>query len=85
MDSFPGATIADLKGVVGKTKPNPKVEVIIRSMGIHNRTQDPPETSVADLQKLLKLFNLNSEMPKSGYLLLISQRLFPKSNKIIYT
>lgn len=53
IDSFPGATFLHLRGVLDKLEPDSKVQILILSLGINNRTQKSPETSIAELRKLM--------------------------------
>lgn len=53
IDSFRGTTFMHLKGVLDKLERDPKVKILILSLGINNRTQKSPETSIGELRKLL--------------------------------
>lgn len=53
IDSFPGATFLHLKGVLDKLEPDSQVQILILSLGINNRTQKSPETSISELRKLM--------------------------------
>ncbi|XP_078809581.1 uncharacterized protein LOC144994645 [Oryzias latipes] len=54
LDSYPGATIYHFLKVCEKTPPNPQVKIVIFSVGINNKDQDPKQTSIKQLKGLFR-------------------------------
>lgn len=53
VDSFPGATFMHIRSILDKVEPDPKVEILILSVGINNRSQKSPEASLSELRRLI--------------------------------
>lgn len=81
IDSFPGATFSDLAGVLSKTDSNVKVQTVILSMGIHNRTVEPIEISIKQLQKLLRVAKAKFGQAKIWVPLINFSRALPQKEK----
>lgn len=54
LDSYPGATIYHFLKICEKTPINPTTKIVVFSIGINNRDQDPKQTSIKQLKALYK-------------------------------
>lgn len=81
IDSFPGATFSDLAGVLNKTDSSLKVQIVILSMGIHNRTIAPIETSIMQFKKLLRVAKTKFKQAKIWVPLINFSRALPQKEK----
>lgn len=54
LDSYPGTNIYHFLKTCEKTIPNPQIKILILSIGINNRDQDPRQTSCKQLKALYK-------------------------------
>lgn len=57
-DCYPGATLYHFWKILEKTTINHQTQVLILSVGINNRTQDPLNTSIKQLRKVVNRANL---------------------------
>lgn len=76
--SYPGATIYHFWKLLQKTPPHPSVQVVIFSVGLNNRDQDPLKTSIKQLRSLYRTATStfpNAELffPLINYSLSLSQ------------
>lgn len=55
IDSFPGATFDHFQEVMSKAPVQPRVELVVLSVGLNNREQDPHHTSIKQLRRVYHL------------------------------
>ncbi|TWW61316.1 hypothetical protein D4764_05G0014060 [Takifugu flavidus] len=54
LDSYPGANTYHFLKICEKTLPNPNTKIVIFSIGINNRDQDPRKTTIKQLKLLVR-------------------------------
>lgn len=54
IDSYPGASFYHFQQVLGKTPTHPQTKLVVLSVGINNRDQDPEKTSIKQLRILYR-------------------------------
>ena len=54
LDSYPGANMYHFLKICEKTVPNPAIKIVVLSIGINNKDQDPRQTSCKQLKSLHK-------------------------------
>lgn len=54
LDSYPGANIYHFLKTCEKTSTNPSVKIVVFSIGINNKDQDPKQTSIKQLKALYR-------------------------------
>ena len=54
LDSYPGANMYHFWKICEKSIPNPSIKIVVLSVGINNKDQDPRQTSCKQLRSLYK-------------------------------
>lgn len=54
LDSFPGANAYHFSQICNKTRPDPNIKIVIFSIGINNKDQDPRKTTLKQLKTLVR-------------------------------
>lgn len=85
LDSYPGAHIYHLLKIMEKAPINPHTKILILSIGLNNRDQDPKQTSIKQLRTLYKQAtstfpNADIYIPKINY----SRNLTPEQQNNLH-
>lgn len=80
VDSFPGASLKHAEAILSTATNNTTVEKMVLSFGLNNRSQKTPDTTVKELQKMLRVAKNRFPHAKINF-----SRVLPHSEQNILT